>query len=86
MGGLPLAKKVNPCSPMFSGRHIKINYTMGYITLLSGRRFFSKNNSGNKLTCNMVCSRLVLVHECVHELKEHLQQIYYPLFITHIVR
>ena len=58
---------------------------MGYITFFSGQ-IPSKNNSRKKLISNMVRSRLVIVHECVHELKESLQQIFEPIFITHMVR
>ena len=31
-------------------------------------------------------NRLVIAHECVHDLKERLQHVFETLFITHMVR
>ena len=73
---------------MSSCRHVRIKHLMGFITLFSGKRLSNKKyNSHKKSTSNMVSyERLVIVHEYVHELKEHQQHFFEPLFITHIVR
>ena len=65
---------------MLSDRHKKINYVMGSIDDF----IFWKSSSCKNQLVTWFEGRLVIVHECVHNLRERLQHISGPLFITHI--